>query len=289
MRNDIVIIRGGGDIASGTVQKLHRCGFKVLVLEVKNPTSIRRLVSFSEAIYEGKITIEGITAVYAKNMKNIYDAWINNRVPIMVDPHCNCLNTIRPKILVDAILAKKNLGTNINMADITIGLGPGFKAGDDVNAVVETMRGHNLGRVIYSGCAMADTGCPGSILGFSKERVIYSPCSGIIKNIKQIGDLVKKGSTIALVDNVKIKASLTGVLRGIIRDNSTVFKGLKIADIDPRASERKNCFTISDKARNIAGGVLEAILYLQNNKSNVEDHCRVQNIKTHLQKGLLHN
>ncbi|MEY8000806.1 selenium-dependent molybdenum cofactor biosynthesis protein YqeB [Clostridium sp. Mt-5] len=282
MYTDIVVIRGGGDIASGTIQKLHRCGFKVLVLEVKKPTSIRRLVSYGEAIYEGEVTIEGITAIYIKDIKNIYKAWINNKIPIIVDPHCNCLNTIKPKILVDAILAKKNLGTNINMADITIALGPGFKAGEDVNVVIETMRGHNLGRIIYSGGAMPNTGYPGNIMGFSKERVIYSPCDGTIKNIKEIGDLVKKGTDIAIIDNVEIKAPLTGVLRGIIRNNSTVIKGLKIADVDPRATEKKNCFTISDKARNIAGGVLEAILCLKNNKLKVGSYCGRQNIKANL-------
>ncbi|WP_326512507.1 selenium-dependent molybdenum cofactor biosynthesis protein YqeB [Clostridium intestinale] len=259
---EMVIVRGGGDIASGVIQKLYRCGFKVLVLEIENPTCIRREVSFSEALFEDEIEVEGIKSVRVKNLEEIEDAWKNNKVPVIVDPKGSYINLLKPKAVVDGILAKKNLGTYINMAPITIALGPGFEAGKDVDVVIETNRGHNLGRLIFNGEAQADTGAPGNIGGYTKERVIYSPCDGVINNVRVIGDIVKKEEPLAYVGDYIVRATIDGVLRGIIRNNSKVYKGLKIADIDPRLEERKNCFTISDKARTIGGGVLEALIYL---------------------------
>lgn len=259
---EIVIVRGGGDIASGVIQKLYRCGFKVLVLEIENPTCIRRAVSFSEALFEDEIEVEGIKSVRVRNLEEIEDAWKNNKVPVIVDPKGSYINLLKPKAVVDGILAKKNLGTYINMAPITIALGPGFEAGKDVDVVIETNRGHNLGRLIFNGEAQADTGAPGNIGGYTKERVIYSPCDGVINNIREIGDIVKKEEPLAYVGDYIVRATIDGVLRGIIRNSSKVYEGLKIADIDPRLEERKNCFTISDKARTIGGGVLEALIYL---------------------------
>lgn len=266
MFEEIVIVRGGGDIASGTIQKLFRSGFKVLVLEVEKPTSIRRKVCFSEAIYDGEIIIEGLKCVVVGTLDEIKEAWKLDIIPIVIDLNGKFINLIKPDIVVDAILAKKNLGTNMNMAPITIALGPGFEAGKDVDIVIETMRGHDLGRLIFKGMAMKNTGVPGNIEGYSKERVIYSPCGGVIKNINEIGSIVKAGETIAYVDDIEIKATIAGVLRGLLRDESIVFKGLKIADIDPRLGQQKNCNTISDKARNIAGAVLEGILLIKNKK-----------------------
>lgn len=285
MLNDIVIIRGGGDIASGTIQKLHRSGFKVLVLEVPSPTSIRRSVCYSECIYEGEFTVENTSSVFAKDIKDIENAWNENKIPVVIDPQGTYIDTIKPSVVVDAILAKKNLGTKIDMSHITIALGPGFEAGKDANIVIETMRGHNLGRLIFEGQAIANTGVPGEIKGFSKERVIYSPSSGLIKNAKEIGDIVKAGEPIAYVNGIEVRATMNGLLRGIIRDHSKVSIGLKIADIDPRISELQNCYTISDKARTIAGGVLEAILYLQAEKNYERciDYGR-GNINTNLRK-----
>ena len=259
---EMVIVRGGGDIASGVIQKLYRCGFKVLVLEIENPTCIRRAVSFSEALFEDEIEVEGIKSVRVRNLEEIEDAWKNNKVPVIVDPKGSYINLLKPKAVVDGILAKKNLGTYINMAPITMALGPGFEAGKDVDVVIETNRGHNLGRLIFNGEAQADTGSPGNIGGYTKERVIYSPFDGVINNAKEIGDIVKKEEPLAYVGDYIVRATIDGVLRGIIRNNSKVYKGLKIADIDPRLEERKNCFTISDKARTIGGGVLEALIYL---------------------------
>ncbi|GAA0121810.1 selenium-dependent molybdenum cofactor biosynthesis protein YqeB [Clostridium faecium] len=275
MYKDIVIVRGGGDLASGTIHKLHRSGFKVLVLETDYPTSIRRNVCYSEAVYTGKITIENITAIKVNNFNDILKCWQNNKIPLAVDPQGKFIEMLKPRILVDAILAKKNLGTKIDMAEITIALGPGFKAGKDVHAVIETMRGHNLGRIIFKGEAIKNTGIPGEIGGYSKERVIYSPASGTIQNVREIGDFVSAGEVLAYVDNTEVKTEISGLLRGIIRNGSKIEKGLKIADVDPRCHEIRNCYTISDKARNIAGGVLEAILYFMN--KNTEANIKLWN------------
>lgn len=264
MISDIVVVRGAGDIATGTIQKLHRSGFKVLILEANKPTSIRRTVCFSEAVYDGKAKVEGSLAILVKSKEEIIKAWEDNLIPLVIDEEGKYIDIIKPNIVVDAILAKRNLGTNMNMAPITIALGPGFYAGKDVNVVIETMRGHNLGRLIFEGAALENTGIPGEIGGHSKERVIYSPSNGIIENKKNIGDIVHKEEILARIDNTEVKATISGVLRGIIRDGSYVNKGLKIADIDPRLSELENYNTISDKARSIGGGVLEAILFLKN-------------------------
>lgn len=255
-----IVVRGGGDIASGTIQKLYRSGFKVLVLETEKPTAIRRNVSFSDAIYNGETTVEGIRAVRVKDLYEINEAFKNDIIPIILDSKGEFIEKIKPLAVVDAILAKKNIGTNKNMAPITIALGPGFNAGVDVDIVIETMRGHNLGRLIFKGYAKENTGVPGEIGGYSKERVIYSECDGIIKNLRFIGDIVKKGEVLATINEKEVLAPIDGLLRGLIKDGTNVTLGLKIGDIDPRLKEVENYTTISDKARNIGGGVLEAIL-----------------------------
>jgi len=267
MFKEIVVVRGGGDLATGIVHKLHRSGFKALILEIDNPTMIRRTVSFGSAIFDGQAVVEGVKSIKAYNTKEIYQIWEQGHVPIIIDKECSILNEIQAKILVDATLAKRNLGTYKDMAEITIGVGPGFNAGEEVDAVIETSRGHDLGKLIFEGYAKANTGVPGPIMGFSKERVLRSPCDGIIRNLLGIGDMVKKNEIIAYVNDKPIKASIDGVLRGLIRDGLKVKKELKIGDIDPRG-EKEYCFTISDKARAIGGGVLEAILYLR--KINME-------------------
>lgn len=268
MRNkdDIVVVRGGGDIASGAIQKLYRSGFKVLVLETETPSAIRRKVAFCETVYEKEIEIEGIKARLVDNDEEIQDCWDSDIVPVMIDSRGKVIERLKPLAVVDGILAKQNFGTKRSMAPITIALGPGFSAPEDVDIVIETMRGHNLGRIIEEGRASENTGVPGIIAGFGIERVIYSDYSGVITNIEKIGNVVEKGDVIAVVGDNEIYASISGVLRGIIRDGYKVKKGLKIADIDPRISEKDNCFTISDKARNIGGAVLESILYLKKKK-----------------------
>ena len=271
MRNadDIVIVRGGGDIASGAIQKLYRSGFKVLVLETETPSAIRRKVAFCEAVYEKEIEIEGIKARLVANDEEIQDCWDSDIVPVMIDSRGKVIERLKPLAVVDGILAKQNFGTKRSMAPTTVALGPGFSAPEDVDIVIETMRGHNLGRIIEEGRASENTGVPGIIAGFGIERVIYSDYSGVITNIEKIGNVVEKGDVIAVVGDNEIYASISGVLRGIIRDGYKVKKGLKIADIDPRISEKDNCFTISDKARNIGGAVLESILYLKKKKGIV--------------------
>ena len=267
--DDIIVVRGGGDIASGAIQKLYRSGFKVLVLETETPSAIRRKVAFCEAVYEKEIEIEGIKARLVANDEEIQECWDSDILPVMIDSRGKVIERLKPLAVVDGILAKQNFGTKRSMAPITIALGPGFSAPEDVDIVIETMRGHNLGRIIEEGRASENTGVPGVIAGFGIERVIYSDYSGVITNVEKIGNVVEKGDVIAVVGDNEIYASISGVLRGIIRDGYKVKKGLKIADIDPRISEKDNCFTISDKARNIGGAVLESILYLKKKKGIV--------------------
>ena len=263
MKN-LIIVRGGGDLATGSIYKLKKSGFPVLILEVANPSAIRRNVAFCEAVYQGTQTVEDMTCYLAESLTQAEQFLLEGKLTVLVAPIGESVSKLRPLAVVDAILAKKNLGTNRNMAPITVALGPGFTAGVDVDAVVETMRGHNLGRVLWSGTAAANTGIPGVIGGFGKERVIHCPAKGILRNVKHITDTVSKGEVVALVETenglVPVEATLDGILRGLIRDGYPVDVGFKMADIDPRADEYINCFTISDKARCIAGGVLEAIL-----------------------------
>ena len=264
---DLIVVRGGGDLATGTIHKLVKCGFCVLVLEVENPSAIRRNVSFSEAVYQGQHTVENMTCFKAESVLQAKSFIEQGRLTILTDPYGKAILQLKPLAVVDAIIAKKNLGTNKSMAPITVALGPGFVAGTDVDAVVETKRGHNLGRVIWQGGAQPNTGIPGIIAGYGKERVIHSPEKGILSNVCKITDVVTKGQTIAVVktDNgdTPVLATIDGILRGLIRDGYPVTKGLKIADIDPRKDEVQNCFSISDKARCIAGGVVEAIMQLK--------------------------
>ena len=263
MKN-LIIVRGGGDIATGTIYKLYQCGFVVLVLEIQNPSAIRRNVAFSEAVYQGQQTVENVTCVHARNIEEAENLLQQGKLVMLVDPAGKSIEVLKPAAVVDAILAKKNLGTNREMSPVTVALGPGFEAGKDVDAVIETMRGHSLGRVIRQGCAIKNTGIPGVIGGYDKERVIHSPAEGILKNVCSVTDTVTKGQVIAVIEtdegNIPVEATIDGLLRGLIRDGYPVTKGFKIADIDPRITEYQNCFTISDKARCIAGGVLEAIL-----------------------------
>lgn len=256
----IVVVRGGGDIASGTIHTLFQCGFKVMVLEAGQPTTIRRQAAFSEAIYQGEAVVEGVLARHVDTQEEVIACWTAGVIPMVQDEEGDWIDVIRANVIVDAILAKQNLGTKISMADCVIGLGPGFNAGVDVHVVIETMRGHELGRMITCGSALKNTGVPGKIGGFDKERVIHSPAMGIMKNVARIGDLVKSGDLIARIDETPVYAAIDGVLRGLLREGLFVPPGFKIADIDPRIEEKNHCFTISDKARTIAGSVLQAII-----------------------------
>lgn len=274
-KKDLIVVRGAGDLATGTIHRLKKAGFRLLVLEAEHPAAIRRQVALSEAVYAGSARVEDVEAVRMdvdlaekKNRKELLEQemeriWKKDGVPVLVDPAGLSIAALRPAVVVDAILAKKNLGTAKEMAPLVIALGPGFTAGEDVDVVIETKRGHNLGRVIRSGSAVPNTGIPGIIGGYGKERVMHAQAEGILRNVASIGDIVEARAVIAEIETengtVPVEASLSGLLRGLIRDGYPVTKGFKIADIDPRQEELQNCFTISDKARCIAGSVLEVI------------------------------
>jgi xanthine dehydrogenase accessory factor len=257
-----VLVRGGGDLASGVVYRLHRAGMRVVVLELPEPTVIRRAVAFASALDEGVVEVEGLVGRRADSLDEALRILDQGEVPVMVDPEGNTIRRWHPDVVVDAILAKKNVGTRITDAPIVIGLGPGFVAGVDVHAVVETKRGHYLGRVILNGSAAPDTGVPGDIMGYASERVVRAPRSGFFKGSRQIGDQVRAGETVAEVEGESVIARIDGVLRGLLADNRVVTRGMKVGDVDPR-DIRDHCFTISDKALAIGGGVLEALLLLR--------------------------
>lgn len=260
-KDNLIVVRGGGDIASGTIARLYNSGYRVVVLEIKEPTVIRSKVSFAQAMFDGSITIDGITAVRASNLKEINSILADEMIPVVDDPEGSYIKALKPAAVVDGILAKKNLGTSKDMAPVVIGLGPGFEAGYDVDAVIETNRGHNLGRVILQGKPEPNTGVPGVIGGHAAKRVVRSTAAGIVKPVKKIGDLVKEGDILAMIGDTEVRAQISGVLRGMIHEGMEVPEGFKIGDVDARGNV-ENCFTISDKARAVGGGTLEALLYL---------------------------
>jgi xanthine dehydrogenase accessory factor len=263
---ELVVVRGAGDLATGTILRLKAAGFRVVALEIEQPTSIRRTVSLSEAVYDGEARVEGVVARLVSGIDETRAALAEGIVPVLVDPDCASVAALAPYALVDAIIAKRNTGTRRGMAPAVIALGPGFEAGGDVDAVVETQRGHDLARVILSGTAAADSGTPGEIGGRSAERVLKSPIAGIVEAVAAIGDMVKVGDPVIAVRSaegrVEVRTSIDGIVRGSIRAGMAVPVGMKIADVDPRARP-ENCLTVSDKSRAIAGGVLEAILVLK--------------------------
>ena len=298
-KNLLIICRGAGDLATGIIHRLHRAGHRVIALETDYPAAIRRQVSFCEAVYDGSAAVEGVTARLVPALADaetdtetysgindtpaahiVSEKWDSSaieavleagEVPLLIDPKGESIALLKPDVVVDAIIAKKNLGTTIDMAPLVIGVGPGFTAGQDVHLVIESMRGHNLARIITDGMAQPNTGVPGNIAGFTSERVIHAPAAGYIHDVRKIGDIVQKGDEIARIypdkesyDNalseyVPVNATITGIIRGLIREGYYFKEGFKIADIDPREGELSNCFTISDKARSIAGSVLEAV------------------------------
>lgn len=263
-RDDLIIVRGGGDLATGTIHRLWAAGLRVLVLEIENPAAIRRQVALCEAVYTKTTEVEGLCAVRIDRYEEAEAVWQENGVPILIDPKGESIGTLKPAVVIDAILAKRNLGTRRDMAPLTIALGPGFTAGEDVDVVVETKRGHRLGRIIREGAAIPNTGIPGVIGGYGAERVIHAQAAGIFKNVRAIGDIVEAGDTIAEIwqeDGTKlpVQTQITGILRGLLRDGYRVTEHFKVADVDPRKEELSNCFLISDKARCIAGSVLELV------------------------------
>lgn len=256
----LVVIRGAGDIATGIALRLYRCGFRLVLCEVRQPTDIRRTVCFAEAVRLGRTTVEGVEARRA-DLEEVPELLEDGIIPVLVDPAAACVPALGPGAVVDAILAKRNLGTTRDMAPVVVGVGPGFTAGADCHAAVETMRGHTLGRVIHAGSALPNTGIPGLIGGFAGERVLRAPADGVFHQLLDIGAQVQQGDVAATVDGVPMTCTLDGVLRGILPDGTPVHKGMKAGDIDPRCKV-EHCYTASDKALAIGGGVLEAILDL---------------------------
>ncbi|ABO48862.1 biotin/lipoyl attachment [Desulforamulus reducens MI-1] len=257
--NRLIVIKGAGDLATGIAHRLHCSGFSVVTTELPQPTVIRRTVSFAEAIYTGTVVVEGITAVKT-SMERTLQVVEEGKIPVVVDPTGVMIKQLQPWAVVDAILAKRNVGTQITDAPIVVGVGPGFTAGVDVHAVVESMRGHYLGRVIHAGQAIPNTGIPGELGGYAKERILRAPCAGVFRAERQISDLVSAGETVAWVNEQPVVVAISGVLRGLLKEGLSVEPDMKIGDVDPRC-QPEHCFTISDKARSIGGGVLEALLY----------------------------
>ena len=260
----IVAIKGAGEMASAVAWRIYMSNIRqILMLETASPQAVRREVSFCEAVYDGRKTVEGVEACKADSDTTIREAWTQGKIAVVVDPEWKMLDRLQSNVVIDAILAKKNLGTRMSEAPLVIGLGPGFVAGQDVHLVIETNRGHNLGRIMSSGVAEPNTGIPGPIGGYTEERVLRAPCDGEFKARCSIGNLVKKGDLIGTVAADAVPAKIDGVLRGLIRSSSRVRQGLKLGDIDPRGNV-DYCHTISDKARAIGGSVLEAILRVYN-------------------------
>lgn len=269
-----VVVRGGGDLASGVIYRLHRAGFPVVVAELATPLLVRRAVSYGEAVYSGQVEIEGIQAQRVSSVEAIQASLLQLVIPVVVDPEGDIIRQLKPAVIIDARMTKVNLGTTINDAPLVIGLGPGFTAGVDCHAVIETNRGHHLGRVIYRGSAEPDTGVPGDIQNQTHSRVLRAPADGHVQpHHVTIGDTIEAGQLIATVGGQAVIAPFKGVLRGLIHEQVQVFAGMKIGDLDPR-TKRENCFSISDKSLSIGGGVLEAVF----SADSIRPHLKLQAI-----------
>jgi xanthine dehydrogenase accessory factor len=258
--NDLVIlIRGAGEMATGVAHRLASCHFKVCMTETSNPQAVRREVAFSEAVYDSEKEVEGIAAKRVESADHISEVWREGKIPVLIDSEAKIIDFLKPDVLIDATLVKKNLGTKITDAPLVIGLGPGFHAGKDVHLVIETNRGHNLGRIISNGEAEPNTGIPGSIGGYTEERVIRAPGGGKFNALRKIVDGVRANEKVGTIENLAVRSRIAGVIRGLLRDGTEVWKGMKLGDVDPRGM-KAHCYTVSDKARTISGGALQAIL-----------------------------
>jgi xanthine dehydrogenase accessory factor len=265
LQEHTIVVKGGGDLGTGVVYRLHRAGFRVVVTELPSPLVIRRAVALATAVFQGTIEVEDMVGRLVAGEREIAAAWERDEVPVLIDPKAAIVPRLRPTVLVDAIMAKRNLGTRIDAAPIVIALGPGFVAGTDCHAVIETQRGHYLGRAIYDGATVPDSGVPGASGGVTSERVVRAPEAGRLKAVCQIGDQVQPGQIVAHVDDHPVRSAIGGVVRGLLADGCVVQAGFKVGDVDPRGIV-KHCFHISDKALAIGGGVLEAILFLGRRK-----------------------
>lgn len=265
MEQNKVLIKGAGDLASGIALRLYRCGFSILMTETATPTTVRRTVAFSPAVYQGEAKVEDVTGTCCSSLKEAEAAMKAGKIAVLVDENAETGKSWKPDVLVDAILAKKNLGTQKGDAPTVIGVGPGFTAGVDCDCVVETKRGHFLGRCIWEGSAIPNTGVPGMIGGYAMERLIKATGEGLFRGTVSIGDLVKAGDLVGYAGETPIYAQIDGVVRGLLQDGVPVSVGMKSGDVDPRC-EAGHCFTVSDKASAIGGGVLEGILRHRKNR-----------------------
>jgi xanthine dehydrogenase accessory factor len=254
-----VLIRGAGEMASGVAHRLARAGFFVLMTEVANPLAVRRAVSFCEAVHDGVKTVENISARLVSTPSEVPSIWKRHELPVLVDPEMSCLEEIKPQVIVDALLAKRNMGLSRDLASLTIGLGPGFVAPEEATLVIETNRGHDLGRLIYEGRAEENTGVPGEIGGYSRQRLLRAPVQGLFETSRELGDVVIEGQVVARVGGHAVKTQIPGILRGLIRPGTNVTEGEKLGDVDPRG-KIEYLYTISEKSRAIAGSVLEGIM-----------------------------
>lgn len=261
MNDDLVVVKGAGDLASGVAYRLVRSGWPVVMTELPWPTVVRRTVAFAQAVFDGTTLVEGVVGRLTATPGEARAVARAGEVAVLVDPSAHCVAELRPAVVVDGIMAKRNTGTRSDQARVVIALGPGFRAPDDAHAVIETNRGHRLGRVILSGTAEPDTGVPAPVGGHGADRVLRAPADGVFEGRRRIGDQVRTGEVLGAVTNEPLLAPFDGCLRGLIRDGTDVWCGMKVGDVDPRAT-REHCFTVSDKALSIAGGVLEALLYL---------------------------
>lgn len=255
----LVVIKGAGDLASGVAYRLKRAGFPIIMTELPVPTFIRRTVCYGEAIYQNTTTVEEIPARHVNSAAEAARLASTHQIPVLADPEATVIAAVRPQVVVDAIMAKENTGTTLDDAPLVIGLGPGFTAGLDCHAVVETNRGHWLGRVIYDGPAQPDSGTPGAVRGYTADRVLRAPAAGSVAPHAKIGDHVEQDAIVATVSGIPVTAPFPGILRGLVHPSVPVTPGLKIGDVDPRA-DVTYCFHISDKSLAVGGGVLEAIL-----------------------------
>ena len=262
-----VLMWGGGDLASGIALRLHRAKIRVLVVEISQPLAVRRTVSFAQAVYDGKTRIEGVTGQLIDRPQEMRDVWSEGEVPVIIDPDLNLLEKFKPTVLVDARMRKKFAALPLDMADMVIGLGPGFTAGKNCHAAIETNRGHFLGRVIWEGSPEADTGVPGKVQVYREERVLHAPTDGLVENQIEICDSVEKDDPILSINGQVVRSPFAGVVRGLIHQGLHVRKGMKVGDVDPRPEDFR-CWYVSEKTLAIGGGVLEAIL--------TPDHIRSQ-------------
>ncbi len=260
MTDTIIAVKGAGEMASGVAVSLFQAGFRrILMLDKTPPLAVRRTVSFCQALADDWQSVEGVRAVRVVTSEDLAAAWDRDVIGVCDDPQWLWLQKLRPQVVVDAIIAKKNLGTSTADAALVIALGPGFVAGKDAHAVIETQRGHDLGRILYTGSARPDTGEPAPVMGHSRDRVLRAPCAGTVEALKDIGESVRAGDIVLRVDGRNVAAAIGGVLRGAITSGAVVPQGCKIGDIDPR-DRREYCFTVSDKARALGGAVLTAVL-----------------------------